>query len=143
MVQFGHFKRARGVANSRSHELLYLCYKGRMPKHLAKTRAHVDAGSPLFNENVRSVPVLPQKCHALVSREVREASLASMVGVRVSQVEANDPDCEAPPAFDDEDAATAEGADAATAAARERALAAAAVALAVISFKFLVWDVAA
>ena len=48
-----------------------------------------------------------------------------MVGVCVSQVEANDPDCEAPPAFDDEDAATAAGADAATVAARERALTAA------------------
>ena len=28
MQQYGHFKRARGVENSSSHEFLFLCYKG-------------------------------------------------------------------------------------------------------------------
>ena len=121
MQQYGHFKRARGIANSRSHELLFLCYKGRQPKQLAKMRAHVDGGSPVFNEVVRNVPVLPQKNHALVSRDIRDASLQTMIGVCVSEVEAKDPDYVAPPPNDDEDAATAEGADAATAA-QEKAM---------------------
>ena len=67
MMQYGLFKKQRGVANSRSHELLFLRYKGRLPKQLAKTRVHVDAGSLVFNEVVRNVPVLAQKSHALVS----------------------------------------------------------------------------
>jgi hypothetical protein len=72
MVQYGFFKKQRGVANSRSHELLFLCYKGRLPKQLAKMRAHVDASSLVFNEVVRNVPVLSPKKQALVSREIRE-----------------------------------------------------------------------
>ena len=47
MLQFGHFQRQRGIANSRSHELLYLCYKGRTPKQLAKVRRkYVDQETP-------------------------------------------------------------------------------------------------
>ena len=88
MMQFGHFKRQKGIASSRSHELLFLCYKGRLPKHVAKTTVHVDGGSPVFNEVVRNVPVLPQKSHAWVSREVRETSLKAMVGVTVNEAEA-------------------------------------------------------
>ena len=96
MVQYGFFKKQRGVANSRSHELLFLCYKGRLPKQLAKMRAHVDAGSLVFNEVVRNVPVLSQKRHALVSREIREKSLQSMIGVDVTEAEAKDPEHQAP-----------------------------------------------
>ena len=114
MMQYGHFKKQRGIANSRSHELLFLCYKGRMPKQLPKTRAHVDAGSPVFNEVVRNVPVLSQKSHALVSREVRDASLQTMCGVDVVEAEGKDPEHQDLPPMDDEDAGTA-GAEAATA----------------------------
>ena len=90
MAQYGHFKKQRGIANSRSHELLFLCYKGRLPKLLAKTRVYVDAGSVIFNEVVRNVLVLSQKCHALVSREIREKSLHAMIGTDVAEVEAKD-----------------------------------------------------
>ena len=114
MILYGHVKKQRGVANSRSHELLLLCNKGRVPKELAKMRVYVDPGSPIFNEVIRNVPVLAQKNHALVSREVREKSLNSMVGVDVADEEAKDPERQPPQLMDDEDAATA-GADAATA----------------------------
>ena len=98
MMQFGHFKKQRGIANSRSHELLYLCYKNRVPKQLSKLRVHVDAGSAVFNEVVRSVPVLPQKSHALVSREIRETSLESMISMDVCEMEAKGPHHQPPPA---------------------------------------------
>ena len=114
MMQYSHFKRQRGVANSRSHELLFLCYKGRMPKQLAKTRTYVDGGSPMFNEVVRNVPVLAPKNHALVTRDIREKSLQSMTGVDVSEVEATDPEHQGTPPLEDEEAATA-GAELATA----------------------------
>ena len=78
-----------------------------MPKQHAKSRVHVDAGSAVFNEVVRNVPVLPQNSHALVSREVRETSLQAMIGVDVCEEEAKDPDYQAPPPMDGEDAATA------------------------------------
>ena len=97
MMQYGHFQRQGGIANSRSHELMFLCYKGRVPKQLAKSRVHVDAGSPVFNEVVRNVPVLPQKSHALVSRKVRETSLHAMIGVDVITEEQRDPEYEGPP----------------------------------------------
>ena len=90
MQQYGHFQRQRGLANSRSHEVMLLCYKGRKPKQMAKIRQFVDAGSPLFNEVMRNVPVLPQKSHALVPKQVRETSLASMVGQCVAEVEAEE-----------------------------------------------------
>ena len=67
MMQYGHIKKQRGIANSRSHELLFLCYKGRVPKQLAKTRVHVDGGSPIFNEVVRNVlvPFAEEPCHGV------------------------------------------------------------------------------
>ena len=84
-----------------------------MPKNLAKERVHVDGGSPVFNEVVRQVPVLPHKSHALVSRDIRATSLSSMVGVDVAEAEAKDPDHQNLP-LDTADAATA-ATDAATA----------------------------
>ena len=87
-----------------------------MPKQLAKQRFYVDAGSAVFNEVVRSVPVLPQKSHALVSRQIREKSLESMISVDVCELEAKDPHHQPSLPMDDcdEDAATA-GADVETA----------------------------
>ena len=52
MMQYGHFARQRGIASSRSHELLLLCYKGgRAPSNLAKVRAQVDGGSAVFQRS--------------------------------------------------------------------------------------------
>ena len=123
MQAFGHFKRQRGVANSRSHEIMLLCYKGRLPKNLATTRAHVDPGSTLFQEVVKNVPVLPQKSHALVTKEVREISLQNMVGTCVTEVEATDREKNGlPPAPPNDEESGGADADAATAVAPEKAL---------------------
>ena len=81
MAAYGHWKRQRGLANSRSIEQLFYVYKGHMPKTAPKKRMHVDPGSPLFNQVVRNVPVLAPKHQALVTREVRLTSLSTMVGI--------------------------------------------------------------
>ena len=81
MQTYGHFKRQRGMVNSKSLEQAFYVYKGKMPKDKPTTRMYVDAGSALFNNLVKAVPVLSPKLQAYVSRDVREASLASMVGV--------------------------------------------------------------
>ena len=81
MQMYGHFKRQRGMANSKSLEQAFYVYKGRMPKNKPATRMYVDAGTPLFNQVVKAVPMLPPKLHAFVSRDVREASLAAMIGI--------------------------------------------------------------
>ena len=87
-------------------------YKTNIPKTLHKLRQCVDAGSTMFSEVVRNVSVLSQKNHALVSRAVREISLQSMIGVDVTEVEAEDPDFQSAWGLDDEEAATAEAATA-------------------------------
>ena len=77
MQQYGHWKRERGLANSKAAEFLFC----EAPKQMAKTRKYVDRGASLFNNVIRNVPVLAPKFHAMVSREVREVSLASMTGI--------------------------------------------------------------
>ena len=114
MMQYGHFKRQRGIANSRSHEVLYLCYKHRAPKNLAKTRMYVDSGSAVWNQVVRNVPILSHKNHALVTREVREESLQSMIGVDVAEVEAKEDEAATAKPIDEDEAEKAGPADAAT-----------------------------
>ena len=81
MQQYGHWQRQRGLANSKSLEQAWYLYKGRVPKTMPKFRQNVDAGSPLFNQVVRNVPVLAPKHHAYVSKAVRQTSLATMTGV--------------------------------------------------------------
>ena len=81
MQQFGHWKRQRGIANSKSLEIALYAYKGGVPKNMPKSRMYVDAGSSLFNQVVKSVPVLAPQHQALVSKAVRETSVTSMVGV--------------------------------------------------------------
>ena len=81
MKQYGHFVRQRGVANSKSLELALYIYKGRKPKNYPKYRKYVDAGTSLFLEVVKNVPVLHPKNHAYVCRQVRESSLTSMIGI--------------------------------------------------------------
>jgi hypothetical protein len=81
MFQYCHWKRQRGIANSKCLELALYVYKGRAPKKMPKNRMHVDVGSPLFNAVVKNVPMLAPRDQAFVSREVRETSLISMVGV--------------------------------------------------------------
>ena len=46
---------------------------------------HVDPGSNIFEQVVRNVPVLHPKHQYLVSREVRETSLATMTGTPDSE----------------------------------------------------------
>ena len=48
---------------------------------MPKCRMYVDPGSPLFNQVVRNAPVLAPRHQALVGRDVRDASLASMTGI--------------------------------------------------------------
>ena len=100
MQQYGYWKRQRGIANSKSLEQALYVYKARVPKAMPKTRLYVDPGSPLFNQVVRNTPVLAPKHQALVSRQVRQVSLDSMIGVpnteddgeaeKQKQVEEND-----------------------------------------------------
>ena len=80
MQQYGHWRRMRGAANSKSAEVLFLCYHGVCPK-MPSTRKYVDAGSAIFHSVVRHVPVLHPKNQSFVDRAVRDTSLASMVGV--------------------------------------------------------------
>ena len=42
LQQCGLFKRQRSLANSRSHEQLYMCRRGKQPKNLPKFREYVD-----------------------------------------------------------------------------------------------------
>ena len=81
MQQYGHWKRQRGIANSKTLEQCFCVYKGKMPRMMPKARMYVDQGSSLFNQVVRNVPVLAPRHQALVNRDVREASLASMTGI--------------------------------------------------------------
>ena len=81
MKQYGHWKREKGLANSKSVEQALYVYKGRVPKNKPKNRMFVDAGSSLFNQVVKNVPVLAPKHQAFVCREVREISLQTMAGV--------------------------------------------------------------
>jgi hypothetical protein len=81
MQNYGYWQRQRGVANSKSIEQVLLAYKGTMPKAMPKNRMYVDKGSGLFNQVVKYVPVLAPSLQTFVSRELRETSLLSMVGV--------------------------------------------------------------
>ena len=81
MALYGHFRRQRGMANSKSLEQVFFVYKGRMPSNHPKTRKFVDPGSALFQQVVRSVPLLAPKNHSYVPKEVRDTSLQGMVGI--------------------------------------------------------------
>ena len=81
MEQYCHWKRQRGIANSKSLEQALYVYTDRMPNNMPKKREYVDGGNPLLNEVVKNVPVLSPKHQALVSRKIRETSLTTMVGV--------------------------------------------------------------
>jgi hypothetical protein len=80
MAQYGHFRRQRGLANSKSLEQAFYVYKGRMPSNHPKIRKFVDPGSGLFQQVMKSVPVLAPKNHAYVSKQVRDASRQGMIG---------------------------------------------------------------
>ena len=81
MQQYGYWKRQRGIADSKSIEQALLVYKGSVPKTMPKNRMHVDAGSGLFNQVMKHVPVLAPILQSFVKKEVREISLGSMTGV--------------------------------------------------------------
>ena len=80
MQQCGCWQRQRGMANSKSVEQAFYCYKGKTPKLMPKNRLHVDYGTSLFNQVMSNVPVLAPKLQAFVPRGVRDTSLDSMVG---------------------------------------------------------------
>ncbi len=77
-MQKHYWRRQRGLANSRSVERLYFCWRGRMPKNIPSERWYVDQGSPLYVEVMFKVPVVPPKELTFVSKTVREASLKRM-----------------------------------------------------------------
>ena len=80
MQQYGYWQRQRGLARSNNIETLLLVFKDKVPAGMPLTRMYVDAGSRLFLTTVRNVPVLAPTLQALVSREVRDTSLAAMHG---------------------------------------------------------------
>ena len=104
MQQFGYWRRQRGLARSKSMEQALFCFKGRIPRDLPKTRKFVDGGSAIFNSVVRNVPLLAPKNQSWISKQDREKSLASMVGVphdedadeqkKVAQLQPHDDDAE-------------------------------------------------
>ena len=87
MLQYGHWKRQRGLANSKTLEQAFLVYKEKVPKNMPKERVYVDAGSALFNQLLRNVPVLAPKNQAYVPRQIREVSLRCMIGVPHNEYE--------------------------------------------------------
>ena len=90
LLQKWYWRRMRGLANSKNLERLLFCWKGRLPTNLPKHRQYLDAGSPLYCEVMLKVPVVAPKDLAFVSKEVRDASLATMSGIPVNM--AGDPD---------------------------------------------------
>jgi hypothetical protein len=85
MQHYGYWKGQRGIAKSKSMEPALYVYKGPLPKNMPQKRMYVDAASPLFNQVVKSVPVLAPMHQAFVSMAVRETSLTSMVGLPLSE----------------------------------------------------------
>lgn len=76
MKNAGYYKRARGLANAGAAEMLFLAWKGSLPRDLAKTRLHVDKGSATYVNYLTKVPVCSPGELALVSRDVKEATMA-------------------------------------------------------------------
>ena len=68
----------RGLANSRTTEKAYLCWKGACPKNMPKHRYYVDAGSGLYVNTMLRVPVLAPKDLTFVDRAVSETSMKVM-----------------------------------------------------------------
>jgi hypothetical protein len=92
MQIYGCFKRQKGLANSMNVEVLFMCYKGTVPKGLPSVRSLVDEGSSLWNQVMRNVPVLSPKLQAWVEPSLRNQSLSSMNG----EVPVDDEDGEVP-----------------------------------------------
>jgi hypothetical protein len=68
-------------------EPVFLSWKGLLPRCLATHRVYVDPGASLFNQTMKGVPLLSPKQQAYVSKEVRDTSLTSMLGVASSEDE--------------------------------------------------------
>ena len=81
LLQKWYWKRMRGLANSKSVEKMLLCWKGRLPDGLPKSRQYVDKETPLYTEVMLKVPVVAPKDLTFVGKEVREASLRTMGGI--------------------------------------------------------------
>jgi len=87
MRDAGYYKRMRGVGNAGATELLFLCWKGQLPKDLAKNRLFVDKGSPTYVDYMTRVPVALPHEMMTVPRDVKEATLAWGVSASVENFE--------------------------------------------------------
>ena len=72
----------RGLANSKTCEKAFLCWKGPIPKNMPKERQYVDAGTALYINSMLKVPVLAPKDLTFVDREVLATSMKSMGGMQ-------------------------------------------------------------
>ena len=102
MSKFGSWQRLRGVASSKSIEPASFVYKGKAPTCIPKKRMYVDGGSSLFNQVMRSVPLLAPDKQAFVDRDVRAASLLSMVGAPHDEDQSEQQKLKLLPAEDDD-----------------------------------------
>ncbi len=82
-MQRHYWRRQRGLANSRTAEKLFICWRGQLPKNLPTERWYVDHGSPLYVEVMSKVPVVSPKDLAFVAKSVRETSLKRMIAAPV------------------------------------------------------------
>ena len=110
LLQKWYWRRMRGLANSKSVEKVLLCWKGRQPEGLPRSRQYVDKDTPLYNEVVLKVPVIAPKDLTFVGKDVREVSLRTMGGVVAEDIEEQD-GFGAGSAPDDQGAASAPAAD--------------------------------
>ena len=69
-----YVKQMRGFANSGAVEVCYLCWKGTFPKNCAKSRAHIDAGSPTYCDFMSKVPIATIEELTVVPINVRIAT---------------------------------------------------------------------
>ena len=76
-----YWKIERGVANSASSELLFLCWKGQFPKSMSSHRLYVDAGTPLYLDVMTQVPVGTKEELSTIDAQTYE-ELAAILGAR-------------------------------------------------------------
>ena len=88
LLQKWYWKKMRGIANSKSWETVFLCWKGKLPKGMPRSRLYVDKDTSMYNDVVLKVPVVAPKDLTFVGKEVREISLRTMGGVLAPEPDA-------------------------------------------------------
>ena len=76
-----YVKKMRGMANSRTYEKAFICWKGKFPSGLPKDRQYVDVGSALYVDTIMKVPILHPKDQTWVEQSVLSESLKTMGGL--------------------------------------------------------------